>query len=118
MPAPSAPAGFPRAARLLTGGDYRYVFQDAQRVRGRHLTLLYRPRQEAGPARLGLAIGKRHVRRAVRRNRIKRVAREAFRQRRGDLPAVDIIILARGGAGEVETEALRREIDHLLDRIR
>ncbi|OOC09837.1 ribonuclease P protein component, partial [Thioalkalivibrio halophilus] len=54
----------------------------------------------------------------VRRNRIKRIAREAFRQRRTELPPVDIIILARGGAGDVEAEALRREIDHLLDRIR
>ncbi|WP_026287750.1 ribonuclease P protein component [Thioalkalivibrio sp. ALJ24] len=118
MPAYPVGQGFPRAARLLTGGEYRHVFDDARRVRGRHLTLLHRRRVEAGPARLGLAIGKRHVRLAVQRNRIKRIAREAFRLRRGNLPGVDLIVLARGGAGDLDRRTLRREIDDLLNRIR
>ncbi|WP_019625280.1 ribonuclease P protein component [Thioalkalivibrio sp. ALJT] len=107
---------FPRQVRLLTGADYQRVFDNAGRQRGRHLTLLYRP-AVGEQARLGLAIGKRHVRRACDRNRIKRIVREAFRQQRMDLPAVDMIVLARGSAVTAERRALRAEIDRLLDRL-
>jgi len=42
-------------------------------------------------ARLGLIVGKRQLKRAVDRNRVKRVVRESFRNCRVDLPAVDIV---------------------------
>jgi ribonuclease P protein component len=44
-----------------------------------------------GYARLGLIIAKRFAAKAVVRNAIKRVIREAFRQKRGDLPARDLV---------------------------
>ncbi|MGM0552353.1 MAG: ribonuclease P protein component [Pseudomonadota bacterium] len=109
--------GFPRDARLLTGRDYQRVFAEAVRVRGRNLTLLYRVHEVNGSARLGLAIGKRQVRRAVDRNRIKRIVREAFRQRRSGLPVVDLVVLARVGAVNCDNRLLRSEIDRLLDRL-
>lgn len=112
----TAAQDFPRRVRMLTGADYQRVFSDAGRQRGRNLTLLYR-RSETGEARLGLAIGKRHVKRATDRNRIKRIAREAFRQRRDTLPPVDIIVLARGGAAGCDSRSLRAELDTLLDRL-
>ncbi len=46
---------------------------------------------EAG-ARLGLIVGKRQLKRAVDRNRVKRVLRETFRMRRAILPAYDIVV--------------------------
>ncbi|WP_038085728.1 ribonuclease P protein component [Thioalkalivibrio sp. ALM2T] len=116
MTAAPASETFPRRARLLTGADYQRVFKDARRQRGRDLTLLYR-HSESGEARLGLAIGKRHVRQASDRNRIKRIVREAFRRRRAHLPTVDMIVLARGGAATMDRRALRAEIDSLLERL-
>ncbi|WP_018994441.1 ribonuclease P protein component [Thioalkalivibrio sp. ALJ2] len=109
--------GFPRQARLLVGADYRHVFADARPIRGRYLTLLYRAREGGGEPRLGLAIAKRHVRNATDRNRVKRIAREAFRQRRAALPPVDLIVLARAGAGTCDRRALRSEMETLLDRL-
>lgn len=47
---------------------------------------------DAGLARLGLVIPKRSVRHAVRRNVIRRWAREAFRQRQHCLPMTDIVL--------------------------
>ena len=112
----TAAQDFPRRVRLLTGADYQRVFSDARRQRGRNLTLLYRS-SETGEARLGLAIGKRHIKRASDRNRIKRIAREAFRQRRATLPPVDIIVLARAGAARCDSRCLRTELDRLLDQL-
>jgi ribonuclease P protein component len=43
-------------------------------------------------ARLGLIVGKRQLRRAIDRNRLKRVLRETFRLRRVVLPAVDVLV--------------------------
>lgn len=59
-------------------------------------------------ARLGLVIAKKNVRRAVDRNKIKRIARESFRHQRADLDNLDIIILARKGLGELDNAALHR----------
>jgi ribonuclease P protein component len=61
------------------------------RLRGGCFELRYR-RNEASCARLGLVIPKRLARRAVLRNLIKRLAREAFRHALPGLPAVDMVL--------------------------
>ena len=45
-----------------------------------------------GAARLGTAISKRSLRRAVDRNRVKRLIRESFRHQATQLPSVDVVI--------------------------
>ena len=109
--------GFPRGARLLTGRDYRRVFQNAERIADRHFTILVRAGATQG-ARLGLAIGKRHVPRAHDRNRLKRLCRETFRHWRPELPPVDIVVLARPGARLLPKPALRTKLDKLWERVR
>jgi ribonuclease P protein component len=42
-----------------------------------------------------LAVDKRRAARAGDRNRIKRIVRESFRHHAAQLPAVDIVVLAR-----------------------
>ena len=55
--------------------------------------LHYQPRPAGAPEpRLGLVIGKKLLRRAVDRNRVKRCIREQFRLNRGRLPACDLIV--------------------------
>lgn len=58
-------------------------------------------------------VGKKHLKRAVDRNRFKRLARESFRHHQQLLEGLDIIVLARAGAGRVEDD---REIPQLLDK--
>jgi ribonuclease P protein component len=55
---------------------------------------------------LGLAISKRYARRAIDRNRLKRIARESFRTNRHRLPAVDIIVLCDRRASTLSNECL------------
>ena len=61
---------------------------------------------EAGEARLGLAISKKHCRRAVGRNRIKRIIRESFRQRSAELQGLDIVVMNGPAAERAENREL------------
>ena len=73
--------------------------------------------------RLGLIVAKRLAKRAVTRNLIKRQIREAFRQRAGVLPNVDIVFrMAKklellGSEAKEQKLALRVEVEGLLGRI-
>lgn len=76
---------------------------------------------EGDGARLGLVIAKKLARRAVLRNLLKRLGREAFRQTRADLPPFDLVLrLAKPvvKAERVTRQVLRAEIDALLRRFR
>jgi ribonuclease P protein component len=67
--------------------------------------LLARPRSEPGH-RLGLVIAKKNVRLAVQRNRIKRVAREFFRNLPDNDPAMDVVLLTRRGIDQLDNAEL------------
>lgn len=56
--------------------------------------------------RLGLAISKKHAKRAVDRNRLKRIVRESFRQHQATLPAMDFVVMAKGGAQKLSNTEL------------
>ncbi|AIP11001.1 ribonuclease P protein component [Burkholderia pseudomallei] len=76
-------------------------------------------------ARLGLVIGKKYAARAVTRNLVKRLAREAFRMRRAEFAGWDILLRlharfdkkAMPSAASAPLAALcAGEIRELLDR--
>ncbi|HKV65224.1 MAG TPA: ribonuclease P protein component [Rhodanobacteraceae bacterium] len=89
-------AGLPPAARLRRATDF-VALRDGARWQGRHFLLRWRTAPE-GTTRLGLAVSRKVSKRAVERNRIKRVVREAFRAEREELPALDILVVARTSA--------------------
>ncbi len=68
--------------------------------------------------RLGLTVS-RKVGGAVVRNRVKRRVREWFRHSRKALPAgVDLVVIARRGAGELSTEQTQGSLAELAQRVR
>lgn len=90
-------ASFGRNKRLLTAQSYQAVFNgNCYKVSHPHLLLLARPNQGAF-ARLGLVVAKKHIRHAVDRNRVKRVARNTFRLMQQKLGNLDVVFLARRG---------------------
>ncbi|MPQ76517.1 ribonuclease P protein component [Hydrogenovibrio sp. JE_KL2] len=107
---------FPKAFRLLTPKDFQHVFADAEKFANRHWTLIVRPNQKPYP-RMGLAIAKKQLNRAVWRNRIKRLARELFRQHKQALSGYDIVVLSRRGMQEIDNVTLNKSFMHLIRKI-
>ena len=106
---------FPRSARLLTGRDYQRVMRGGVRVHTANLMLVISANPD-GAARLGLAVSRRRVRLAHERNRIKRVARETFRLNHHDMPAMDVVVLAKPGADGLPMEDLQRQMRQALKK--
>lgn len=57
-----------------------------------------------------MAVSRRVSKRAVDRNRIKRLVRESFRQQRARLPVQDILVIALPEAAKANAESLRTEL--------
>ena len=84
----------PKVARLCSMRDFRRVYRHGMRVHGDRLVVVGLQNRN-GHHRLGLAVSKEHGR-AVRRNKIKRLVREAFRLTRPDLPGqFDLVVIPR-----------------------
>ena len=107
--------GFPRAARLLKAAEFA-ALRGGQRLACRHFHAEFRSNALAS-CRLGLAVSKRVSKRAVQRNRLKRLARESFRRWRTRLPCVDVLIIARPSAVAIEGAELLRHLDSLWQRL-
>lgn len=85
------------------------MFGNAQRSSDRCFTVLYAASQ-APRSRLGLAIAKKSVPRAVDRNRIKRIVREHFRQHQHELPPLDLVVMARRDTAGSPNDSLRKSL--------
>ncbi len=107
---------FPKSNRLLNPKSFSHVFANAERFGNRNWTFIVRPNNYGYP-RLGLAIAKKQLPRAVWRNRIKRVAREAFRLHKSDLSGYDIVVLSRKGMQEIDNVTLHKSFLHLVRKI-
>lgn len=101
---------FSRDLKLLTAEDYKNVFAKAQRFGNYSFTILARESGLNYP-RLGLAISKKSAKRAVDRNRIKRILRESFRMNQHNLPCVDIIAMCKPSAVKLDNREMRKQIE-------
>jgi ribonuclease P protein component len=85
---------FPRSHRLQHALEFRRVY-DAKSKEARGPLVIFAIPNDLPHPRLGLSVG-RPVGTAVKRNRIKRLLREAFRMMQHDLPVgYDIVINVR-----------------------
>ncbi|WP_178111169.1 ribonuclease P protein component [Pseudomonas sp. 8Z] len=109
--------GFGREKRLLTPRQFKAVFDSPSgKAPGKNVLLLVRDSELDHP-RLGLVIGKKSVKLAVERNRIKRQIRESFRLNQDHLSGWDIVVVARKGLGDLENAELAKQFDKLWKRL-
>ncbi|MEO9654145.1 ribonuclease P protein component [Marinomonas sp.] len=108
---------FPRHVRLLNAGDYQSVFNDTSCKVFAGEFLLLAHKREDDQTRLGLIVSKKTDKRAVGRNRIKRLVRDSFRQHKTTLAGLDIVFLARQGIKELDNPDFHRRIDKAWDQL-
>lgn len=108
--AAAADARLGRRIRLSGGANFSAVFDHRTRMHTPHFACHVAPNGADG-ARLGLSVSRRVSKKAVQRNRIKRVIRESFRRHRPQLGGVDYVVVAKAEAAAQDSARLRAQLD-------
>jgi len=101
---------YPKAARLRRRADFLDVQRSGRRMHTPHFVVIRRAGR-AADTRLGVTVSSR-VGNAVARNRLKRLVREVFRQRRSSVVApTDLVVIAKPGANHLSNVQAAIEIE-------
>lgn len=113
-PSDRRPLTFPKSLRLHLQRDFRRVFE-RRCVVSDPLLVVYADRNGRPESRIGI-VASRKLGRAVYRNRLKRLIREAFRLDQHDLPAgLDVICIPKR-VDAPSRDAYRASLAKLLER--
>ena len=91
------------------------VLKNGKRVNNSQLSFAILANDE-GHARLGVTLAKRFIKKAVRRNQIKRQIREAYRLQQS-LPNIDIVVQTRKTTNLDDIKGIRQAADELFERL-
>ena len=109
LPSMARGGSFPRTRRVRARPDFLRIQASTCRAAAAHFVLVARQSGASAPPRLGIVVT-RKVGNAVVRNRIKRLCRECFRRLPDFLPhGVDVVAIARAGAGTLDFDAVAAE---------
>ena len=110
-------SSLPKDQKINKASEYQYIIRNGQRVNNKNLTIIISPNSLGFP-RIGLVVGKKVSKKAVKRNRIKRVLREVFRQNKTFFGSNDIIFIVREDVSDLTFQQLKAEIfDCLKQRL-
>lgn len=110
--------GLPRARRVRRRVEFLRAQKGGRRHHSAHFSVILFDRGADDAPRLGL-VTSRKVGNAVQRNRIRRVLRDVFRRDPARYPpGHDVVIIARPGAAELDSAAIRDEIHAALAKRR
>ncbi|WLP94545.1 ribonuclease P protein component [Psychrobacter sp. M13] len=110
-------ATFTKEQRLLTPTAFKEVFDAPERkLHQTHLMAFVRSNDSEKP-RIGMAITKRKVPTAVKRNLIKRQIRENFRLQSYRLENKDIVFIVKKSIDELNSKNLIIEINNIFKKI-
>jgi ribonuclease P protein component len=102
--------------RLRGAAQFAAVLRGGRRFEGKRLQVL--AVRASGPVgRVGYVIAARHLKRAIDRNRLKRMLREAIRARRPAMNAFDVVLRLRASCAPADVAAAGAEGARLLDAL-
>jgi ribonuclease P protein component len=114
-PPPRARRDFPAAARVRRRSEFEALYTRGTKLVESRLVAFITPVAE-GRSRLGLSVS-RKVGNAPRRNRVKRVLREAFRELAPAWPQpLELVLVARPGTAPCTLAEARESLQRLAER--
>lgn len=96
----------PRKNRLQLSGNIQNVFNKGKFVRGDFLFLKYTPNKETC-TRFAFSVGTKYSKKAVKRNRFKRILREGIKKLLVNMPPGFDIIICNKSASDKEEPTLK-----------
>lgn len=103
----------PSKARLHHTREFQRVYKHGLRATGSWMTVVVLRQSSKQGIRVGVSVSKDHGS-AVRRNKIKRLLREAFRLERGGMPPdIDVVLIPRVNEAHATLPQLRLEVARL-----
>jgi len=107
---------FPKEKRLRNKAEYDAMFHNSSRVSSGGITLRFK-QCSTDCSRLGMMIGRKSGN-AVERNRLRRIFREVFRQKKDfEILNVDLLVTLYKPLRDLENEEVRKIFNHLLLKI-
>lgn len=104
--------GFPKERRLSGASSFDRLFKAGRRFRTPILNAYTLPAATAA-SRLGITVSRKNVRRAVDRNRLKRLIRESFRLNAHRIANTDIVIQATPRTLSAQATDIRDTLERL-----
>jgi ribonuclease P protein component len=104
-------------AKLRRRQEFEAVFSSPTRALVRPLFIIRALAKPCGPPRLGIVASKKALRRAIDRNRAKRLVRETFRVMQGERLSVDMVVQVRREFGHARRAEVRGELIAAFRRI-
>lgn len=101
---------YPRGCRLLNRDDFQFVLSNTEVKSINDNFVLLAASNNLQKSRLGLIISKKVFPRAVDRNLVKRLMREAFRYSQEQFIGLDIVAISRKGQKWTVTDEIRKKM--------
>ncbi len=107
-----------RNRRLRNSEDFTAVFRFQHQASSLHLQIYAKP-NHLSYSRIGLVVSKKFERRAVNRNKIKRLLRETFRtfQEKSDATGMDWVMRLKRPISKIDSAQFTAEIKLLMHEL-
>lgn len=107
---------FPKSLKLNCSTAFTAVLKTGEKQAGPYFAI-FRKSNGLVQSRLGLIVGKKALRRAIERNRVKRVLRESFRLQQTQLSGLDLVVIVYPDIRKLSKSELRQCIDRRLAKL-